>query len=130
MVGLRARGRRRRPSLPPTRFPHVRVPARRREGRSRPTTERRPHEISPQEGAARRSRTGGVGGAGDGFHPEASLPGSNFEIDVDANLKVDDPAPPSLDWANVTETRATDAANGTERRLLQGRREGGHPVSR
>ncbi len=46
-------------------------------------------------------------------HPEASLPGSNFEIDVDANLKVDDPAPPSLDWANVTEIRATDAVNGT-----------------
>jgi hypothetical protein len=46
-------------------------------------------------------------------HPEASLPGSNFEIDVDANLKVDDPAPPSLDWANVAEVRATDAVNGT-----------------
>jgi hypothetical protein len=46
-------------------------------------------------------------------HPEASLPGSNFEIDVDANLKVDDPAPPSLDWANVSEVRATDAVNGT-----------------
>jgi hypothetical protein len=46
-------------------------------------------------------------------HPEASLSGSNFEIDVDANLKVDDPAPPSLDWANVSEIRATDAVNGT-----------------
>jgi hypothetical protein len=46
-------------------------------------------------------------------HPEASLAGSNFEIDVDANLKVDDPAPPSLDWANVTEIRATDKVNGT-----------------
>jgi hypothetical protein len=46
-------------------------------------------------------------------HPEASLPGSNFEIDVDANLKVDDAAPPSLDWANVNETRATDKVNGT-----------------
>ena len=45
-------------------------------------------------------------------HPEASLPGSNFEIDTDANLKVDDPAP-SIDWANVTETRATDKVNGT-----------------
>jgi hypothetical protein len=50
-------------------------------------------------------------------HPEASLPGSNFEIDVDANLKVDDPAP-SLDWANVpnnatNEIRATDKVNGT-----------------
>jgi Prealbumin-like fold domain len=46
-------------------------------------------------------------------HPEASLAGSNFEIDVDANLKVDDPAPPSLDWANVNEIRATDKVNGT-----------------
>ncbi len=45
-------------------------------------------------------------------HPEASLAGSNFEIDVDANLKVDDPAP-SIDWASVTETRATDKVNGT-----------------
>jgi hypothetical protein len=45
-------------------------------------------------------------------HAEASLPGSNFEIDVDANLKVDDPDP-SMDWANVTEIRATDAVNGT-----------------
>jgi Prealbumin-like fold domain len=45
-------------------------------------------------------------------HPEASLAGSNFEIDEDANLKVDDPAPPSLDWANVAEIRATDVATG------------------
>jgi hypothetical protein len=45
-------------------------------------------------------------------HPEASLAGSNFEIDVDANLKVDDPAP-SIDWASVTEIRATDKVNGT-----------------
>jgi hypothetical protein len=44
-------------------------------------------------------------------HPEASLPGSNFEIDTDANLKVDDPAP-SIDWAGVTEIRATDKATG------------------
>jgi hypothetical protein len=46
-------------------------------------------------------------------HPEASLAGSNFEIDDDANLKVDDPAPPSLDWANVSESRQTDKVNGT-----------------
>ncbi|MFC7493417.1 MULTISPECIES: MSCRAMM family protein [unclassified Nocardioides] len=46
-------------------------------------------------------------------HPEASLSGSNFEIDEDANLKVDDPTPPSLDWANVAEIRATDKVNGT-----------------
>jgi hypothetical protein len=44
-------------------------------------------------------------------HPEVSLPGSNFEIDTDANLKVDDPAP-SIDWANVTETRKADQPSG------------------
>jgi len=46
-------------------------------------------------------------------HGDATLAGSNFEIDDDANLKVDHTAPPSLDWANVTEVRATDAVNGT-----------------
>lgn len=46
-------------------------------------------------------------------HEEASLEGSNFEIDVDANLKVDDTDDPlSLDWENVDEIRATDAATG------------------
>jgi hypothetical protein len=45
-------------------------------------------------------------------HPEASLTGSNFEIDVDANLRVDDESP-STDWAGVAEIRATDAVNGT-----------------
>jgi uncharacterized protein YbdZ (MbtH family) len=44
-------------------------------------------------------------------HPEASLPGSDFEIDVDANLKVDDPAP-SIDWASVAESRKDDAPTG------------------
>jgi hypothetical protein len=45
-------------------------------------------------------------------HPEASLPGSNFEIDINANLKVDDPAP-SIDWASVNEARKNDLATGT-----------------
>jgi hypothetical protein len=45
-------------------------------------------------------------------HPEASLPGSNFEIDVNANLKVDDPAP-SIDWASVSEARRNDTATGS-----------------
>lgn len=45
-------------------------------------------------------------------HPEVSLFGSDFEIDVDANLKVDD-ASPSIDWASVTETRKADAASGS-----------------
>lgn len=44
-------------------------------------------------------------------HPEASLPGSDFEIDEDANLKTDD-GPPSLDWGNVTQTRGTDLPTG------------------
>src|SRR5215203_4394747 len=45
-------------------------------------------------------------------HPEVSLPGSNFEIDTNANLKVDDPAP-SIDWAGVSETRKADVASGS-----------------
>src|SRR6266540_803167 len=45
-------------------------------------------------------------------HPEASLPGSNFEIDTNANLKVDDPAP-SIDWASVTEIRKADLDSGS-----------------
>jgi hypothetical protein len=49
----------------------------------------------------------------DASHPEASLPGSNFEIDVNANLKVDDAAP-STDWAAVTELRRADLATGTD----------------
>src|SRR5215216_878228 len=45
-------------------------------------------------------------------HPEVSLGGSNFEIDTNANLKVDDPAP-SIDWAGVSETRKADVASGS-----------------
>ena len=52
-------------------------------------------------------------------HPEASLPGSSFEIDVDANLKVDDAAP-SIDWAGVTEIRATDRPTGSNDDSYQG----------
>jgi hypothetical protein len=44
-------------------------------------------------------------------HPEVSLTGSNFEIDTDANLKVDD-ATPSIDWGNVTEIRKADSPSG------------------
>ncbi len=56
-------------------------------------------------------------------HPEVSLPGSNFEIDTDANLKVDDPAP-SIDWANVTETRKADTISGpTDESFGQGAKE-------
>jgi hypothetical protein len=44
-------------------------------------------------------------------HDEASLAGSNFEIDVDANLKVDDAAP-SIDWGSVSEDRKADLPTG------------------
>ena len=52
-------------------------------------------------------------------HPEESLPGSNFEIDTDANLKVDDPSP-SIDWAGVSEIRATDQPTGNTDDSYQG----------
>lgn len=56
-------------------------------------------------------------------HAEVSLPGSNFEIDTDANLRVDDPAP-SLDWANVSEIRKQDTASGpTDESFGQGSKE-------
>jgi hypothetical protein len=45
-------------------------------------------------------------------HPEVSLTGSDFEIDTNANLKIDD-ADPSTDWAGVTETRKPDAPSGS-----------------
>jgi uncharacterized surface anchored protein len=46
-------------------------------------------------------------------HPEVSLDGSEFEIDTNANLKVDDAAP-SIDWANVTEVRKADQPTGQQ----------------
>jgi Prealbumin-like fold domain len=56
-------------------------------------------------------------------HPEVSLAGSNFEIDTDANLKVDDPSP-SIDWASVTEVRKTDKPTGaTDDSFGQGTKE-------
>jgi hypothetical protein len=56
-------------------------------------------------------------------HPEVSLPGSNFEIDTDANLKLDDPAP-SIDWATVSENRKADIAPGpTDDSFGQGTKE-------
>ena len=53
-----------------------------------------------------------VTGSALAVHGDATLAGSTFEIDNDANLKVDHAAT-SLDWANVTEIRATDKVNGT-----------------
>jgi hypothetical protein len=56
-------------------------------------------------------------------HPEVSLAGSNFEIDTDANLKVDDPAP-SIDWAGVAEKRQADKPTGaTDDSFGQGTKE-------
>jgi hypothetical protein len=44
-------------------------------------------------------------------HSEVSLAGSNFEIDTNANLKVDDAG--SLDWANVANLRKADTTSGS-----------------
>ena len=56
-------------------------------------------------------------------HPEVSLPNSNFEIDTNANLKVDDAAP-SIDWASVAETRKADKPTGaTDDSFGQGSKE-------
>lgn len=42
----------------------------------------------------------------------ASLTGSHFEIDEDANLTVEGTSPPALDWANVTQIRMLDKDSG------------------
>ena len=56
-------------------------------------------------------------------HPEVSLAGSDFEIDTNANLKVDDAAP-SIDWASVAETRKADKDPGaTDDSFGQGTKE-------
>jgi hypothetical protein len=56
-------------------------------------------------------------------HGLASLPGSNFEIDIDANLKVDHAAP-SIDWASVSEDRKADKPSGaTDDSFGQGTKE-------
>jgi hypothetical protein len=44
-------------------------------------------------------------------HDDVSLDGSNFEIDTDANLKVDHVG--ALDWANVDETSQVDEPSGS-----------------
>jgi hypothetical protein len=53
----------------------------------------------------------------------ASLPGSNFEIDTDANLKVDGPAP-AIDWVSVAENRKADQPTGAnDDSFVQGTKE-------
>src|SRR6266545_3933328 len=55
-------------------------------------------------------------------HPVSTLSGSSFEIDDDANLKVDDAG--NLDWANVNETRKQDTTSGpTDESFGQGTKE-------
>src|SRR5688500_2502218 len=54
-------------------------------------------------------------------HPEVSLPGSGFEIDTDANTKVDDG--PS-DWNNVAEaSKDDDPYKSTDNSFVQGTKE-------
>lgn len=45
-------------------------------------------------------------------HYQATLEGSNFQIDDDANLKVDPDPDATLDWANVDQTQRGDAPTG------------------
>jgi hypothetical protein len=58
-------------------------------------------------------------------HGDAELPGSNFEIDDDANLKVDDAAP-SVDWGSLAESltgpeiRVTDLPTGQDDNSYKG----------
>jgi len=56
-------------------------------------------------------------------HGDSTLAGSNFEIDDDANLKLDHVAP-SVDWNTVADTNKTDTASGpTDESFGQGTKE-------
>ncbi|RZS64183.1 hypothetical protein EV187_2563 [Agromyces ramosus] len=78
-----------------------------------PPPERRRSRIVAIAAAGALVLTGVIAaGPAQASHPEVSLPNSNFEIEPDANLKLDDAAP-SIDWASVAETRKADAASGT-----------------
>jgi len=84
----------------------------------------RPRSDTPATARRRHSRTFAVGAAAAlaitavvaapalAAHPIVSLPGSNFEIDEDANLKVDDVG--WDDWASVDENRQEDAPTGKD----------------
>lgn len=74
---------------------------------------RRPMRIVAASAAGALVLTGVIAaGPAQASHPEVSLAGSNFEIDTNANLVVDDGAP-SLDWAGVTENRKADLPTGS-----------------
>jgi len=68
-------------------------------------------------------------GPAEASHPEVSLPGSNFEIDTNANLKVDDVATPpapqtSIDWLSVADVPKPDKPTGaTDDSFGQGSKE-------
>ena len=77
-----------------------------------PPPNRRWKHVAAAAGIGALTLTALVAGPALASHPEVSLAGSNFEIDSDANLRVDDPAP-SIDWANVTQVRKADLASGS-----------------
>lgn len=81
--------------------------------RTRMLGNRRMRRIAAVAGVGALVLTGVAAGPALAGHGDVSLSGSNFEIDIDANLKVDHASPPSLDWANVTEERKSDAPSGT-----------------
>jgi hypothetical protein len=55
--------------------------------------------------------TGIVAAPAQANHPEVSLPGSEFEIDTDANLVRNDPLP-SMDWLSVADVPKPDLPSG------------------
>lgn len=78
-----------------------------------PATARRRHSRTFAVGAAAAlAVTAVVAAPALANHGLASLPGSNFEIDTNANLKVDHAAP-SIDWASVAEVRQPDLPTGS-----------------
>ena len=92
-------------------MPHT-TPTRARTREERLTFRRRCLRIAAAAGLIGLGATALIAAPAQAAHPEVSLPGSNFEIDTNANLKVDDAAP-SIDWASVTENRKPDLPTGS-----------------
>ncbi|KRE21137.1 hypothetical protein ASG80_13840 [Agromyces sp. Soil535] len=87
-----------------------------------PANARRRHARSFTIGAAAALAVTAVVAAPALAHPDVSLSGSNFEIDTDANLKVDHAG--DLDWANVADARQADEPTGaTDDSFGQGSKE-------
>ena len=80
-----------------------------------PPKRRRGRALVALGGAAALVLTGVLASPAQAAHPEVSLPGSNFEIDANANLKVDDVGqmPASIDWLSVADVPKQDTPSGS-----------------